>query len=137
VVSTPEPAPVEGVPDELHRLALNLMENALAHTPPGTRVEASVRRENGAVVLEVADNGPGIPEAMRDRVFDRFVRSAGDAAAGGGSGSGLGLSIVRAVAESHGGSVELAATDVGARFVVRLPEATAVAAMPPPVPAAG
>jgi signal transduction histidine kinase len=134
VVSTPEPAPVEGVPDELHRLALNLMENALAHTPPGTRVEATVRRENGAVVLEVVDDGPGIPPAMRDRVFDRFVRGARDAAVNGGSGSGLGLSIVRAVAESHGGSVELVGADRGARFVVRLPEAAALPA-PAPVPA--
>jgi signal transduction histidine kinase len=134
VISTPEPAPVDGVPDELHRLALNLMENALAHTPPGTRVEAAVRHENGAVVLEVADDGPGIPAVMRDRVFDRFVRGAGDTGRNVGAGSGLGLSIVRAVAEAHGGSVELVPTQSGARFVVRLPLA-AMAPAPMSVPA--
>ena len=134
VVSASEPAMVEGAPDELHRMALNLVENALAHTPPRTRVEASVRREDGTAVMEVADNGPGIPAEMRERVFDRFVRGTGDAAAHGGSGSGLGLSIVRAVAESHGGSVELASGEGGARFVVRLPLA-ATAPEPVPVPA--
>ena len=117
IVHADAPAVVEGQRDDLHRLALNLIENALVHTPPGTPVTASVRTEGDEVVLEVADRGPGVPPEMRERAFERFVRLDGD---GGGGGSGLGLAIVRAVAESHGGTVEIADGD-GARFVVRLP----------------
>jgi two-component system, OmpR family, sensor kinase len=112
-----EPAVVAGSPDELHRLALNLMENAIKHTPPGTHVHAAVQRENGHVVLTVADDGPGIPYEMRDRIFERFIRGDGDR----GGSFGLGLSIVRAVAESHNGTVTLAPGGHGARFVVTLP----------------
>ena len=112
-----EPAVVAGSPDELHRLALNLMENAIKHTPPGTHVHAAVQRANGHVVLTVADDGPGIPEELRDRIFERFTRGGGDH----GGSFGLGLSIVRAVAESHHGTVTLLPGDGGARFVVTLP----------------
>jgi signal transduction histidine kinase len=112
-----EPAVVAGSPDELHRLALNLMENAIKHTPPGTHVHAAVQRANGHVTLTVADDGPGIPAELRDRIFERFTRGDGDR----GGSFGLGLSIVRAVAESHNGTVTLANGDGGARFVVTLP----------------
>jgi two-component system, OmpR family, sensor kinase len=117
-VST-EPAMVDGVRDELHRLVLNLMENALRHTPPGTSVHAGVWRDGDEVVIEVADNGPGIPAELAPRVFERFVRNGRD----GGKGSGLGLAIVRSVAQSHGGSVELEPPPdgTGTRFVIRLP----------------
>jgi two-component system, OmpR family, sensor kinase len=111
---------VDGVADDLHRLAGNLVENALLHTPAGTPVTVSVRREDGAAVLEVADRGPGVPADQRQRVFERFARGAGDAARGGGSG--LGLAIVKAVADAHRGRVELLdAPGGGARFVVSLP----------------
>ncbi|MEA2481801.1 MAG: two-component system, OmpR family, sensor kinase, partial [Thermoleophilaceae bacterium] len=111
---------VHGAPDDLHRLALNLIENAIAHTPPGTSIDVAVRVEDGDAVLEVADDGPGIPDDLRPRIFERFVRGAGDARPGG---SGLGLAIVHAVAQSHFGNVELAGADdqAGTRFVVRLP----------------
>jgi len=114
-----EQAVVSGSRDELHRLALNLMENALKHTPPGTRVRAAVAHDNGHVVLTVSDNGPGIPDELRDRIFERFTRGDGDR----GGSFGLGLSIVQAVAASHQGTVavEPAAFGTGARFVVRLP----------------
>jgi two-component system OmpR family sensor kinase len=113
-----EPALVHGTRDDLHRLAANLIENALRHTPPGTAVHASVAREGEAAVLVVADDGPGIPPDLAPHVFDRFVRGRGERA----GSSGLGLSIVRAVAESHGGSVELdRPPGGGARFTVRLP----------------
>jgi two-component system OmpR family sensor kinase len=114
-----ESVPVHGTRDDLHRVALNLMENALRFTPPGTRVEVSVTRDGDHAVLAVEDDGPGVPDDLRDRVFERFVRGAGD----GGGSSGLGLAIVKAVAEGHGGTVEMAPPldGVGARFVVTLP----------------
>jgi len=116
------PAVVEGVADELHRLALNLIENALRHTPPGTHVRASVAGEGGDVLLVVTDDGPGIPGPLRARLFERFVRGGGES----GGGSGLGLAIVRAVALSHGGDVRVESPpEGGARFVVRLPAAAA------------
>jgi len=114
----PAGCPVEGSPDDLHRLALNLIENALIHTPAGTPVVASVEREGEVAMLEVADRGPGVPEAMRERIFERFAREGGDR----GGSSGLGLAIVRAVAESHGGRVEASsARGGGALFRVVLP----------------
>ncbi|HYP47053.1 MAG TPA: HAMP domain-containing sensor histidine kinase [Thermoleophilaceae bacterium] len=123
----PEPVIVEGAGDDLHRLVANLVENALVHTPPGTPVTVSVRREGEAAVLEVADRGPGVPAEMRQRVFERFARAGGDSAPAGSSG--LGLAIVRAVADAHGGRVELCETQgQGARFVVTLPALPAVAA---------
>jgi two-component system OmpR family sensor kinase len=113
-----EPAVVSGSRDDLHRLAVNLMENALKHTPPGTHVQAAVHQANGHVVLTVTDDGPGIPEDLRDRIFERFSRGTGDR----GGSFGLGLSIVRAVAESHHGTVVLGSpAGPGARFVVTLP----------------
>jgi signal transduction histidine kinase len=124
-------AVVDGVRDELHRMALNLMENAIRHTPDGTHVSARVEATNGQVVVTVEDDGPGVPAELRDRIFERFVRGTGDR----GSSSGLGLSIVRAVAQSHGGSVELEKAIRGARFVVRLPRAEVPAEDRQPAPA--
>ncbi len=120
-VSAPAGMHVDGARDELHRLVLNLMENALRHTDPGTAVETTVERNNGAVVVSVEDDGPGIPSDLREKVFERFYRGTGDRS----GSSGLGLSIVRAVAESHRGSVRLEEPldGRGARFVVRLPTA--------------
>jgi signal transduction histidine kinase len=119
-LDVPGPVIVNGVSDDLHRLAGNLIENALIHTPPGTPVTVSVRRDGDRAILEVSDRGPGVPVDMRDLVFERFARGAGDAAPSGGSG--LGLAIVRAVTAAHGGEVEiLDAEGGGARFVVTLP----------------
>ncbi|MGI8594466.1 MAG: sensor histidine kinase [Solirubrobacteraceae bacterium] len=114
------PANVWGARDELLRLVLNLLENALRHTPLGTRVQAATAVRDGQAVLEVSDDGPGVPPAVAPKIFERFVRGGGERA----GSSGLGLAIVRAVAESHGGSVALdehQAPIAGARFVVRLP----------------
>jgi signal transduction histidine kinase len=113
-----EPIVVEGTRDELHRMAANLIENAIHHTPGGTAVRASVHRRDGMVEIVVEDDGPGIPRELAPRIFERFVRGGGERS----GSSGLGLSIVRAVAESHGGTVALETTNGrGARFVVRLP----------------
>jgi two-component system OmpR family sensor kinase len=128
-VDAPERVTVSGVADDLHRLAANLVENALLHTPPGTPVTVSVRRDGPYAMLEVADRGPGVPAAMRERVFERFARGGGDAARSGGSG--LGLAIVRAVVDTHGGRVALLdAEGGGARLVVTLPVAGATAPEP-------
>jgi signal transduction histidine kinase len=116
------PLVVEGNPDELHRLVRNLLENAVRHTPDRTTVELTARRDGDEALLEVIDDGPGIPDGMESQVFDRFVRGDGPADTSGGGGSGLGLAIVRAVAESHGGSVSAGrSTYGGARFSIRLP----------------
>jgi two-component system, OmpR family, sensor kinase len=118
-VAAPSGATISGARDELHRLALNLLENALRHTDPGTAVEASVERINGQVVLSVEDDGPGIPPELHEKVFERFFRGDGERS----GSSGLGLAIVRAVAESHHGNVTLEdpLDGRGARFVVRFP----------------
>jgi signal transduction histidine kinase len=119
---------VEAPGDEIHRLVLNLIQNALVHTPPGTAVDVRARREGADVIVEVSDEGPGVPDEMRAQIFDRFVRGDGDRG-GAGSGSGLGLAIVRAVAESLGGSVSLDSGEAGgARFKVRIPAADTAAA---------
>jgi two-component system OmpR family sensor kinase len=125
-----EPAVVEGVRDELHRLMLNLLENAVRHTPPGTRVEATTRAIDDEAVVVVRDSGPGVPPELADRVFERFVRGGRD----GARGSGLGLAIVRSVAQSHGGSVvlESPAEGTGTRFVIRIPLAGVRDAIPAP-----
>ena len=118
----PGPAPALGAADDLHRLVLNLLENALRHTPPGTHVRAESRLVDGEAVLVVQDDGPGIPPAIDRRMFERFVRGGRDGARAGGSG--LGLAIVRAVAEAHHGSVAYERPPGGgSRFVIRLPAA--------------
>jgi signal transduction histidine kinase len=134
-VEAPLGIQVDGAADELHRLVVNLVQNAVAHTPDGTIVRVRLRRRDGAMrpglngaadseaaVLEVSDNGPGIPNELHERIFERFVRAPNEVTASGGSG--LGLAIVGAVAEAHGGSVKLTdSPDGGARFVVRIPTA--------------
>jgi signal transduction histidine kinase len=125
---SPDPVVVAGARDELHRLVLNLLENSVRHTPPGTRIRASTALQGEEAVLVVQDDGPGIPPELEHRVFERFVRGGRD----GGRGSGLGLSIVRAVAQSHGGTVELQRPEVGTgtRFVIRLPAAEPAVTVP-------
>jgi two-component system OmpR family sensor kinase len=116
------PATLDGSRDELHRLTINLIENALRHTPPGTEINVCTRTlADGRIELVVADNGPGVPAELAPALFERFVRGAGDR----GGSFGLGLAIVHAVATSHGGTVALEqpreGEPSGARFVVRVP----------------
>ncbi|MDQ3189246.1 MAG: HAMP domain-containing histidine kinase, partial [Pseudomonadota bacterium] len=105
-VEAPTPAWVLGQEDALRILLTNLIDNAIRYTGPDGRVAIGVLTSEASVRLSVQDNGPGIHPDERERVFDRFYRGR-DVAAGG---SGLGLSIVRQVAEMHGGSVTLSAT---------------------------
>ncbi len=103
------PAFIRGDAISLSLLVRNLADNAARYSPRGSRVEVSVAREPGAVVLRVDDSGPGIAKEEHERVFDRFYRRAGN----GESGSGLGLAIVRGVAVAHGARVELSRAPLG------------------------
>lgn len=117
----PDPAPVEGFGDDLHRLILNLMENAINHTPAGTHITASSGMRDGHPTVVVEDDGPGIDTALQRRVFERFVRGGGDT---GSHGTGLGLAIVDAVATSHGATVRMTSLPElqGTRFEITFPE---------------
>jgi two-component system, OmpR family, sensor kinase len=98
-----ETATVRGDAESLRILLANLVDNAIRYTPRDGRIDVSVHLQRGAPALEVTDTGPGIPEAERGRVFDRFYRRAGS----GAGGNGLGLAIVRNIAERHGASIDL------------------------------
>ena len=95
---------LNGQPLLLRELVSNLVDNAIRYTPEGGRIDVTVAHDaQGAPLLQVGDNGPGIPAAERDKVFDRFYRVHGS----GADGCGLGLSIVRQIAERHGARIEL------------------------------
>ena len=83
---------------------VNLVNNAVAHTPAGSRVTVRAEREGAQVSITVADDGPGIPDAEKDRVFEAFHTSGG-ALADGTRSVGLGLAVCRAVARAHGGTI--------------------------------
>jgi signal transduction histidine kinase len=103
----------------LTQAMMNLSQNAVAHTRDGEAVELGSELANGKVRLWVRDTGPGVPEHEQERIFERFVRLD---RAPAGEGSGLGLAITRAVAEAHGGRVELdSRPGDGARFTVVIP----------------
>lgn len=93
---------VEGIREDLYRLVLNLLSNAIRHTPAGTHIRAQTSIEGESAVLLVQDDGPGIPPAIADRVFERFVKGTTKR-----TSTGLGLAIVRAVAETHAGDVKV------------------------------
>jgi two-component system OmpR family sensor kinase len=121
-VDNDRPLPVDGNTDELHRMVLNLLDNAVRHTPPGSTIELRLRAEGNDAVVEVSDDGPGVPAELHEQVFERFARGEGPADTAVGGGSGLGLAIVSAVATSHGGSAEVGESKPGgALFRVRLP----------------
>jgi two-component system sensor histidine kinase TctE len=109
-----EVAPVNGEPHLLGELAANLLENALNYTPAGGEVTVRTGRRDGQSFLEVEDNGPGIPESERDRVFERFHRVRGTI----GEGTGLGLAIVREIARRHGAGVDIRTPRSGVGTVV-------------------
>jgi two-component system OmpR family sensor kinase/two-component system sensor histidine kinase QseC len=100
---------VLGDADELVALARNLIENALRHTPPGTRVRVQVVGEGDQAVLLVDDAGPGMTPAERERAFDRFWRRSSEDS----PGSGLGLAIARGIAQRHGARLELLDSPLG------------------------
>ena len=115
---------VLGDESRLRQVVGNLVTNALTHTPPGTRVLVSVAQapdDPGALLLRVADEGPGMEQADAERAFERFYRADASRARVAG-GTGLGLSIVASLAAAHGGSVALeTAPGAGLAVTVRLP----------------
>ncbi|MEB3193773.1 MAG: ATP-binding protein [Cyanobacteriota bacterium] len=111
---------VRGVESELSRLLINLLSNALQHSPPGSTVWVALERRGREIALSVQDQGPGIPAEAQERIFERFHRldSARSHAQGG---TGLGLAIAQAIARRHGGVIRVESTPgEGARFVLRL-----------------
>jgi signal transduction histidine kinase len=108
-------------PDRLAQAVRNLLRNAVEHTVEGGRIELGAVAAGDWVTLLVDDDGPGIPPAERERVFDRFHRSDGSAPRRG-EGSGLGLAIVKAIADAHGGRAWADASPLGgARVAIALP----------------
>ncbi|WP_238412694.1 sensor histidine kinase [Saccharothrix deserti] len=119
LVGVPGPVEVMGDRAHLERIVRNLLDNAERHA--SSRVEVTVTVESGGTaVLRVADDGPGIPEADRERVFERFVRLDEGRARDDG-GAGLGLAIVREGVLAHGGTVGIEDSDQGTVVAVRLP----------------
>ena len=115
--------PVRGDSDLLRRMLDNLLDNAIRHTPPGGKVRVSGRLLEREWEIVVEDSGPGVPEAARSSIFERFSR-ADEARGRETGGAGLGLALCQAIAQLHQGSVELDTRAAGgARFVVRLPAA--------------
>jgi two-component system sensor histidine kinase SenX3 len=118
-------APFVGDADLLGRVLLNLLDNAIKHSPPDGLVEVGMRQRDGWFEITVTDHGPGIPPEFHARVFDRFFRV--DAARSRAettitSGAGLGLAIARRIAEMHTGSLDLVKSEPGhTEFRVRLP----------------
>lgn len=116
---------VRGDRQLLSEMLVNLVDNAIRYTPAGGRIDVDVGRIGERVVFGVTDNGPGIPEAERQRVLKRFYRGI-DA---GAEGSGLGLAIAREIISLHGGRIDLATAPGGAglRVTVEIPSATLLA----------
>jgi two-component system OmpR family sensor kinase len=113
---------VVGDEHRLRQVLVNLLSNARVHTPAGTTVVVSLARDGDDVLLRVCDDGPGIAEPLRSRLFERFAR--GDASRNRAAGStGLGLAIVHAVVTAHGGTIEVDGTSGATTFTVRLPHA--------------
>ena len=98
----PAPAEVRGIGLLLGEVLINLIDNAVRYAGRGATVTVRVHGQGSELLLEVEDNGPGVPESEREHLFERFVRGTGD-----GTGCGLGLAIVREIVERHSGSVEL------------------------------
>jgi signal transduction histidine kinase len=119
-VSADEPE-AEGDPERVHQVVANLLANALRHSPEDGAVVVSARSEGRSVRIEVEDEGPGIPQAEAERVFERFYR-ADSARASSSGGTGLGLAIARWIVDLHGGEIRAEQrAPHGCRMVVILP----------------
>jgi two-component system OmpR family sensor kinase len=116
-----EPAQVQGDPDHLRRLLLNLVDNGIKYTPPGGTVEISLHPDEEWALLQVSDTGTGIAWEDQEKIFQRFYRGSAPRVRGE-SGAGLGLAIARSIAEAHGGRIQTESTvGQGSRFTIFLP----------------
>ncbi|HEY2072330.1 MAG TPA: HAMP domain-containing sensor histidine kinase, partial [Gaiellaceae bacterium] len=115
-----EPVAVLGDRDRLRQIVDNLLSNVRSHTAAGSPARVRVGREGDQAVIEVADSGPGLTQDELDRIFERFYRADASRSRASG-GVGLGLSIVAAVARSHGGRVAARSEADGAVFRIELP----------------
>lgn len=121
IIVNASPSMLWGNKHLLRRALFNLMENAVKYSEADGKVAAAVRCENGWVRVEVTDQGPGIPEELRQQIFEPFFR-VDKARSRQQGGAGLGLALVRAIAEYHGGAVIAEAAEAGgSRFVLTLP----------------
>ena len=110
-----------GDPDRLSQLFINVLDNAVKHSPRGATVLVNGAHVNGEIVVRVRDHGAGLPPGTERKLFSRFWR--GDDAAAR-AGSGLGLAIAQAIAQAHGGSIDAQnAPGGGAEFAIHLPAA--------------
>ena len=109
---------LSGDQELLAQMITNLLDNAIEHARDGAKVRLSLRSDGQSAVIEVADNGPGIAPTHQDRIFERFYRGEASRTT---PGNGLGLSLVKAIADLHGATVELRPNDEGSTFVVTLP----------------
>jgi signal transduction histidine kinase len=117
----PQDLMADGDPERVHQVVANLLENAVRFSPSGGVVEVRARRHDTGVVIEVLDEGPGIPDADRSRVFNRFERLDAARSSSDG-GAGLGLAIARWIVDLHGGEIHPEPRDPhGCRMVVTLP----------------
>ena len=110
------------------RVLVNLLDNAIKHTPPGTRITISAGLEAGAVRMVIDDNGPGLPPGQPERLFAKFQRGRDEVDVGG---AGLGLAICRAIVNAHGGQISaMQRPGGGARFMFTLPVTAPVVTTP-------
>ena len=116
------PVTLRADPDRLMQVLGNLISNAANYSPPGAEVEIALEGGPSSALVSVRDHGPGVPEALRARLFERFAR-AGQSQPRRGLSTGLGLSIAKAIVEAHGGTIGLdsPAPEGGSRFWFRLP----------------
>jgi signal transduction histidine kinase len=118
-----EPLPVDADASRISQVIDNLLSNAIKYTPSGGRVSVVARESDGAVLLEVADSGIGIPQDEQEHLFERFFR-ASTATERGITGTGLGLTIVHAIVDAHGGTIACESeSGAGTTFRVTLPRA--------------
>ncbi|MDH5254928.1 MAG: ATP-binding protein, partial [Gammaproteobacteria bacterium] len=120
---------LRGDRDLLFQALCNLLDNAIKYSPTGSEVTLAASDTGDLVEISVADRGPGVPAAERDKVMDRFYRSA---AVAGVPGSGLGLSLVKAIAHHHGGQLVLTDNAPGLRATLRLPKVPGAGSGPMP-----
>ncbi|MBD5786316.1 HAMP domain-containing protein [Cellulosimicrobium terreum] len=121
--------------ERLRQVVINLLQNAIRHSPPGGEIRLEAYPVDDDVVVEVGDDGPGIAKEDRERIFERFARAnaTGTHAPSGGTtgGTGIGLAIVRWAVDLHGGRIEVADSAKGATMRVTLPAHGPAAQVPP------